>query len=356
MDVVASASGPRDTETDWSGLAPSADTRDLVSAARAHFAALFPPARLRAMQDGGDVVSDDLWPLVVDYGYTAVGLPAASGGFGTIGDVVAVLEEAGRALATVPLMSTVSAAQTLLAAGEEVDDLAEVPRSVTVAGDGATDALVLDGGRVAEAIVLSAVDDGVAVRRYRLEPSPIERDQVDASRPLVRVPLAASELVGDRVVAGARLVDLLAPARVCVAADLVGVGQRALRGAVDHVLVREQFGRPIGSFQAVKHLLADAYVDLERARSLALGAASRLGSDTDPGVGTRLSLLAKAAASDAALRAAGLQVQLFGAMGLTFESEAPLALRRAQQTSRHLGVAADLYAAAAAHRLAGEVS
>lgn len=342
-----------DPETDWRGLAPSADTRQLAAAARAHLAAVFPPAGLRALQDSGAAPADDLWPVVVEYGYSAVGLPASAGGLGTMSDLVAVLMEAGRALVPVPLMSTASAAQTLLAAGEEADGLAELPRSLAVAGDGAPDALVLDGDRAAEVVVLSAVEDGVRVRRYRIEPGPVDdHDPIDASRPLVRVPLPASGLVGDRVVAGVPLAGLLAPARVCVAGDLLGVAQLALRGAVDHVLVREQFGRPIGSFQAVKHLLADAYVELERATSLTVGAAARLATGGDPGGGTRLSLLAKAAASEAALHATGLHVQLLGAMGLTFESDAPLALRRAQQTSRHLGVAADLYAAAAAHRLA----
>jgi alkylation response protein AidB-like acyl-CoA dehydrogenase len=353
MEAAAAPSPARrhDTETDWSGLAPSPETRDLADAAREHLTSLFPPARLRAILDGA-APADDLWPVVVEHGYSAVGLPESSGGIGTLLDLVAVLEEAGRALVAVPLLSTTTAAQTLLAAGLDVDELAERPRSLALRHGG--ELLVLDGAAVAEAVEVAEDEDadaGVVVRLLRIDAPAADPDPIDPSRPLVRIPADAAEVVAERRVA-ARPDDALAAARVAVAADLLGVAGRALDGAIAHALVREQFGRPIGSFQAVKHLLADAHVARERARSLTLGAAARLADDPAPGgPGTRLSLLAKAAASEAALQATRLQVQLLGAMGLTFEADAPLALRRAEQTARHLGTASELYAVAAADRM-----
>jgi alkylation response protein AidB-like acyl-CoA dehydrogenase len=342
---------PHDTETDWGGLAPSELAIELAAAARDHFAHLFPVAALRAGLDGApsDATS---WDLVVEHGYSSVGLPEELGGIGDLADAVVVLAEAGRALVPVPLMSTVSAAQVLLGAGIEADELAERARSVAVLRPGATEVRILDGDRVTEAVVLEADGDGVRVRILRVPGADAPLDPIDPSRPLVTFPLDALEPLAEHRVPGAEVDDVLAPARIATAADLVGVASLALEGGIAHALVREQFGRLIGSFQAVKHELADADVAIERARSLTAGAAARLVADPRIGAATDLALLAQAAAADAALRATRLQVQLLGAMGLTFEADAPLALRRAEQTARHLGAAAELYAAAGARRIA----
>jgi alkylation response protein AidB-like acyl-CoA dehydrogenase len=352
MDAApAPISAPHDTETDWRGLAPSELATELAAAAREHFAHLFPASGLRAALDGA-APEPGRWELVVEHGYSAVGLPEELGGIGDVSDAIVVLAEAGRALVPVPLLSTVSAAQVLLGAGLEVEEPAERARTVAVARAGATEVRLLDGDRVAEAVVLDADGDGVRLRVLRVPAIEARIDPIDPSRPVVTVALEALEPIAEHRLADADVDDVLAPARIATAADLVGIASLALDGGIAHALVREQFGRLIGSFQAVKHELADADVAIERARSLTAGAAARWTADPRPGSATDLALLAQAAAADAALRATRLQVQLLGAMGLTFEADAPLALRRAEQTARHLGAPAELYAAAGARRIA----
>ena len=118
---------------------------------------------------------------------------------------------------------------------------------------------------------------------------------------------------------------------------------------VTHANTREQFDRVIGSFQGVKHRLADCYVAIERARSLTYGAAMLV---TDPVADAeetwRAAALAKAAASEAAVETARAGVQVHGALGMTWEHDVHLYLRRAWQLEPVLGDSAALYRAAAA--------
>jgi alkylation response protein AidB-like acyl-CoA dehydrogenase len=132
----------------------------------------------------------------------------------------------------------------------------------------------------------------------------------------------------------------------------VGVTSRLLDLAVAHAASREQFGKPIGSFQGLKHRLADSYVGLERARSLTYAAAMAV-DDPAAEVGStwRAALLAKAAASEAAVEAARAAVQVHGAMGMTREHDVHLFLRRAWQSAALLGESRALYADAASSLL-----
>jgi alkylation response protein AidB-like acyl-CoA dehydrogenase len=113
------------------------------------------------------------------------------------------------------------------------------------------------------------------------------------------------------------------------------------------VLQRKQFGQAIGAFQAIKHQLADAYVSVEKARSLTLGAALRLVPGDLGDVPTRECLLANAVAAEAAVQVAGRFTQLMGAMGVTFEADCHLFLRRAHQSAGLLGAPDELFLAAA---------
>jgi alkylation response protein AidB-like acyl-CoA dehydrogenase len=132
----------------------------------------------------------------------------------------------------------------------------------------------------------------------------------------------------------------LAVPLVAAAAELVGVADRALAMSVDYAKTREQFGQPIGGFQAVKHRLADCYVSVERARSLTYLAAS------DDGDSWRTAMLAKAAANQAAETATRSAVAVHGAIAQTWEHDAHLLLRRAWLGSALLGDSRSLYIAA----------
>jgi alkylation response protein AidB-like acyl-CoA dehydrogenase len=340
-----------DPDSDWSALVPADEIREFLSSARPQLASLFPFSGLRALLDGGTPSLAE-WSQLVESGYTVIGLPEAVGGFGSAVDLAAVLEEAGRALLPVPLLATAASMQTLLVAGLSADGT--VPMSLVIAPPGAVGLEVFDGRLVEELVLVREEGSGVSISRVALGPAPRGEgvDPVDPSRAQVSVAFDEADVLETALVPGVTIDQVLAAARTCVAADLLGVAASALDGAIAHALVREQFGRPIGSLQGVKHLLANAFVAIERARSLTVGAAAAVASDPLGSSSSQLSLLAKSAASEAATRATALQVQLFGAMGLTFESDAPLALRRAQQTVRYLGTASELSARAAAGFLA----
>jgi alkylation response protein AidB-like acyl-CoA dehydrogenase len=242
-------------------------------------------------------------------------------GMGVI-ELVAVLEELGAAAAPVPLLSSAGlAAGALHAAGSAAaqwqQELAE----------GAVGALsvdttpgVLDGGRAELLVEIKGTELSV-----------------------VRPGAAAAEIV-----IPVSMPTALATPLTAMAAELIGLATKVLDVAVTHANTREQFDRVIGSFQGVKHRLADCYVAIERARSLTYGAAMLI---TDPDANRdeawRAATLAKAAAADAAVDTARAGVQVHGALGMTWEHDMHLYLRRAWQLAPMLGDSATLYRAAA---------
>jgi alkylation response protein AidB-like acyl-CoA dehydrogenase len=126
---------------------------------------------------------------------------------------------------------------------------------------------------------------------------------------------------------------------VATGAELLGLSQRMITMAADHAKERHQFGRPIGSFQAVKHLLAGAQVTLEFARPAVYGAAWSL--DEGEPTASRAASVAKAYASDAATEAARVSLQVHGAIGYTWECDLHLFLKRAWALSAAWGSAAE---------------
>ncbi|WP_156378828.1 acyl-CoA dehydrogenase family protein [Microbacterium sp. Root61] len=335
-----------DPSAEWALLAPSEETLEFVGSARAQFSSLFPTSVIRTIAEGGPAPMEH-WTDLVDQGYLAVGMPEQSGGIGTLADLVTVLEEAGHALLPLPLLASAASAHTLLRAGFDADSLDDAPSALAVSTDPSDVLIALDAAHAATVTVVSATLGGVVIERIAATAQPAApRDPIDPTRPLVTLERGA--VLDRRALSDVTVDDVLAAARVCVAADLLGTATLALEGATEHAKRREQFGRPIGSFQSVKHQIVDGYISIERARSLTLGAAAELVTHPFSATGTELSLLAKAAASDAATGAVALHTQLLGAMGLTYESDNHLAVRRAQQTAGYLGTASDLYARTAA--------
>jgi alkylation response protein AidB-like acyl-CoA dehydrogenase len=167
---------------------------------------------------------------------------------------------------------------------------------------------------------------------------------VDGTRPLADVEVD----VVPELALPVSLADALSLPMTAAAAELVGVTARLLEVSVQHALGREQYGKAIGSFQGIKQRLADGYVALERARRLVYAAAMQA-DDPQAAVAARwrAALLAKAAASEAAIDAARTAVQVHGAMGMTREHDVHLYLRRAWQSAALLGESRALYADAA---------
>lgn len=250
-----------------------------------------------------------VWRELGAMGVFGLVLPEADGGVGLgYADAVVVFEELGRAALPGPVIPTFLAAGVVdgAATGETV--VGSVPREAphVVEHLEQLDALLVDHG--ADVVLAGSLPKGNAVER------PLD--------PLTPVTVVPSLAAGERVLDGPtfrRLGGLLA------AAFQVGLGQAAVDLGVAYALEREQFGRPIGSFQAVKHLLADAAVAVEVARCGTQAAAVSLdeGSDT-----ARALLGARVVASHAADRATRTCIQVHGGMGFTWELDAHLLLKR----------------------------
>lgn len=328
---------------DWARYLPSEETNQFASTARKHFTSLVQPAAIRGVLDGSG--GPDLWPALAEHGYTAIGIPEELDGAGSFIDLCAVLEQAGRSLLPAPLLTTAAAAQTLRSVGA-LEGPPELPWALALPTRSGQ-FLAFDAQSAHLIVTVVPSDGGTIVTVSAADPNGTDAldASADPSRRNIRLTSFGDERRAARVPVEPDTV--LAAARTCFAADLLGIAAVAFEASLKHVMTRHQFGRPIGSFQAVKHLLVDAYVSLERARSLVLGAAVEVEQDPLGGGARRLAMLAKAAAGDAATGTTALRTQLLGAMGLTFESDSHLGVRRAQHTVPFLGTSASLYARAA---------
>jgi len=231
--------------------------------------------------------------------------------------VCAVLEETGRVLLRAPYLSSVVAAATLQELGDTTfaQGLADGSVTAALALDGQLDQVVDAAG--ASVLLLAEGDDLLVVDDFTAEPL----DPMDQTRPQARVVLGAP---GHRVGKAWHARDLQ---HVALAAESVGAAQRVVELAVEHLRVREQFGRPLGSFQALRHRIADLTVAVEAATSCAWYAAR---ATEDLPIAAPLS---KAVAADAFVQVAAENIQLHGGIGFTWEHDAHLYFKRAWTTS-----------------------
>jgi len=326
-------------------------------AIRGVLAERLPLARVRAVVAAEPGFDEALWREAAALGWFGLGLPEAAGGAGYgVAEEMLLFVELGRALTPGPWLGTVLAAHALppgparaaLLRGElrvaVIDDPSEAlgrgPRLAGVAG-GVTDAGAAGGFLVLgsrAACYVAAGDPRVAV----------------ASRPSIDPTRRLGELRLDGVAAEPLAADAAALrtlATVLAAAEAAGIAERTLEDSVGYTRVRQQFGRPIGSFQAVKHRCADMAVRAEVARSLTTFAAVALAEGEADA--SRHAAAAKALATDAALANAADNVQNHGGMGFTWEADAHLHLKRAWLLEHAFGTrAAHLDALAAPWRVA----
>jgi len=307
-----------------------------------------------------------VWKTVVDLGWTELAVPAvdSDGSFGRV-DLAVVLEECGAAIAPIPLLSSVGlAAGVLRLAGAAVDDvLGEI-------GGGAVAALAVHppGHRLPG--VPMTLQGGRVQGRAVAVPGLPRAELIVTLAGSADGPVAAVVRVGDGVtvhadveidaapiaVAAVDMESALATPLVAAAADLVGVAGAALARSVEYAKSRQQFGKPIGAFQGIKHALADNYVAVERARSLTYAAAARLDDPATPSAaGWNAAALAKAAAAEAAVGCARTAVQVHGALAQTWEHDIHLYLRHAWQGASTLGDSRALYHAVG-RRFAGDAA
>jgi alkylation response protein AidB-like acyl-CoA dehydrogenase len=309
-----------------------------------------------------------------ELGVLGLSVPQADGGVGgTLVDQAVAVEELGAALACGPSFGTVYLAIPALVAAsagpvrdEVLAELVEGRRTaafavtdvagafdasaVAVTASGSGDSVTLSGtvervsdaGAADDLLVAATAADGVSLYVVDAAGPGVERTPlltVDLTRPQADVTLtdAPARLVAGPDDAGRVIAHALQVGSALLAVEQVGAGQHMLDVAVQYAKDRLQFGRPIGSFQAVKHRLADMLVDLEHARSTAYHAVWALtdGSD-DPALATSI---AQATCSAAFSRIATDAIQTLGGIGFTWEHQAHLYFKRAATDAALLGTA-----------------
>jgi alkylation response protein AidB-like acyl-CoA dehydrogenase len=317
----------------------TAEQYTLRDAARAFFAAVCPPAHVRAMWSDDTGRRRGLWRAMAELGLLAVTIPECHGGLGLDEiDLVLVLEEAGRAALPEPLLETAAVAAPLLReAGTPEQQERWLPRIaggeaiVTVQLAGAP--LVADA-HVADLLLAGRGDELHAIPRDRFTVTACP--SMDGARRLFRV---AADAGDDTRMAGGPNAATAAFQRgaTATAAVLNGVSGRLLDMTVAYVAARRQFGRPVGSFQAVQHKLAEALLLVETARPAAWYAAYAIARGlADRGIAAAV---AKAAASDAAAKANDEALQCHGGIGFTWEHDLHLWLKRGKALEQAYGSA-----------------
>ncbi|ROS44475.1 acyl-CoA dehydrogenase family protein [Amycolatopsis thermoflava] len=272
---------------------------------------------------------DDCWKALTETGFSALRDADGDAPAATAAQTVVVVEEMAKVVCGAPLVGALLAGEALRLAGVALDE----PLTVVLADDlGSLGAgLAWDSTAVSRGL---ALDQGelVTVALGAGEPS------ADLTRGVSRV----GEIVGR---CGATLGEAEARrfagfARVLLTADLLGAAGGLFGKAVEYAEQRVQFGRPIGSFQAVQHLLARAFADLEAMRSTLAHAAHAIDTGDDAHA---CALVAKAYANEAAVSVVETAIQVFGGVAITWEFPAHLHLRRVVADAQVFGTADALY-------------
>jgi alkylation response protein AidB-like acyl-CoA dehydrogenase len=351
----------------------SEEQEELRRAVRRFLEDKSPSSEVRRLMETTEGYEPAVWSQMANQlGLQSLLIPEEHGGagFGYI-ELVVVLEEMGRALLCAPYFSTVALATNALlasgdsaaradylpgiAAGETIAtlaytedsgrwDLGGVTLEASPAGEGwklsGVKSYVLDGHVASLVLVAARTDGGVSLFAVDgdapgLQATPLAT--MDQTRKQARLEFSAvpARLVGAEGAAGPVLRKTLDLAAVALAAEQVGGAQRVLEMSVDYAKTRVQFGRPIGSFQAIKHKCADMLLEVESAKSAAYYAGWAAAEDNDELPVT--ACLAKAYCSEAYFHAAAENIQIHGGIGFTWEHDAHLYFKRAKSSELILG-------------------
>lgn len=343
-----------------------------------------PITELRKLRDDNDETgfSRDIWQQMVELGWAGITIPEDSGGlgFGYLGMGV-VMEECGRTLTASPLMSTAvlgssaivaggSDAQKAellpaLAAGELLTALAleetphHSPYNISTTAEKSGDGYKLNGskkfvldGHVADKLIVVARTSGTAGDRDGLSLFLLaaDSDGITTTRTIMAdsrnaanielkdVQAPATALLGEEGKGADVLDKVLDIGRIVLSAEMLGGLQEAFERTMEYLKVREQFGVPIGSFQALKHRAAEMFCEIELSKSVVLEALSALDEDSDEV--PKLASLVKARLTDTYNLVSSEAIQMHGGIGMTDEHEIGFFLKRARVCEHSFGNAA----------------
>jgi alkylation response protein AidB-like acyl-CoA dehydrogenase len=327
------------------------DQRDFGAAVRGFLTGRFDLEAVRAVVEDpdGDGHPGPLWQAMGEQGWLAVLIHEEHDGLGLgLVDTQVIARELGAGVVPGPWRGTVLAAEALRLAGSASQRKQWLPR---LAAGAAVGALALRGSteagwpsvEYARSADVLIVADGSGLRLLRPDEVTLRRQaSFDGTVRLASVALAGG--VGEPLPGGSAEVldELAARSAVLVAADLVGIAREALTRTVDYDRERKQFGVPVGSFQAIKHGLADLHVGVSMAEHAVLYAAHALdtGSASDHDVALSVAV-AKAKASDSAVLVTGAMIQYHGGIGYTWEHEAHFFYKRAKRLAGVAGTASE---------------
>ena len=336
-----------------------------------------PAARIRSLRDSRDEVgfSRELWNEMAELGWLGLQIPEDYDGLGLgFFDLCVVLEQSGRELMPEPFVSTlllgtqtlllggteaqkkallpgIAAGETLLTVGyEEASSPDDSSKGATVArksGEGfelsGEKIQVLDG-HLADRIIVSATtsdggctlflvdpaDPGVTItRQFRIDGLNAAIVKLDG------VAVHRDDIVGELGGGATLLQAVLDRAAVGLSAQMLGASEQAFADTIEYIKEREQFGVPIGSFQALQHRAVSVYTEIALTRSVVLAAARTV--DEAPDEVPRLASLAKAMASETFMHAAKEAIQMHGGIGVTDEHDIGFYIKRAQATYMTFG-------------------
>ena len=336
-----------------------------------------PAARIRTFRDSGDEFgfSREIWTEMAELGWLGLQIPEEYDGLGLgFFDLCVVLEQSGRELMPEPFVSTLLlGTQTLLLGGTEAQKQAFLPAIatgdtlVTVGYDEAgshgdvskvatvarrsADGFDLSGeklqvldGHLADRIIVSAATSDLGYTLFLVDPAHAgvtitRQSRIDGlNAAIVRldgVSVQDDDIVGELDGGATLLQRTFDRAAVGLSAQMLGASEQAFADTIEYIKEREQFGVPIGSFQALQHRAVSVYTEIALTRSVVLAAARAI--DEAPDDVPRLASLAKATASETFMHAAKEAIQMHGGIGVTDEHDIGFYMKRAQATYMTFG-------------------
>jgi alkylation response protein AidB-like acyl-CoA dehydrogenase len=312
----------------------SDEQREIKDTAKQFFADRFTAAKVRELAEARGY-DDALAKQMSDLGWAGIAIAEDDGGQGLgLIELAVLLEESGFACAPSPLLGSAGAALVISAAGSDEQRSEWLPKLASGEATGSFGGVAPDGGSTlfcdlptADVAVVFDGEGALLAPGSELDSEVVET--IDATRSYATVSEPAGERMPGDVDAGR---DRLA---VAIAAELTGIGQRAMEMAVDYARERKQFDRPIGSYQAVSHRCAGMLLAVEESRSLTYYASWTSGAE--PESLPLAAAMASARAADAAWETASSALQVFGGIGFTWEHDLQFWLKRSRVAGRMLG-------------------